>query len=240
VVEGVDYEIVVSVPKDYESSSDRYPVVYYLDAWYAAGGVEETYHWLRAFDDIPPLILVGISWMTDGQGALFNRSRDYTPTEDPAEHTDLIPVSGGGKSFLTFLTDELIPLIEREYRADDSSRGLLGYSLGGLFGAWVLFNHPGIFDRYLLGSPYVRWDDWLVMKQEAEYAEKNDHLPARVYSCSATEDSVLPDFQALKERLESRSYRDLEFTADLFPDETHTSLIPACYSRAFRVLYGRR
>jgi len=236
--EPIDYEIVVSLPKEYATSSDNFPVVYYLDAYYAAGGVEETYLWLRAFEDIPPLILVGVSWMTEVSGGLYNRSRDYTPTEDPAGHTDMLPVSGGGEAFLEFLTDDLIPLIERGYRTDDSSRGFLGYSLGGLFGSWVLINHPGIFDRYMVGSPYIRWDDWLVLKQEAEYAETHDYLNAKVYSCSGTEDFVLPDFNALKERLESREYRGLEFTAELFPDETHTSLIPGCYSRAFRNLYG--
>jgi predicted alpha/beta superfamily hydrolase len=237
--EPIDYEIVVSLPREYGASSDRYPVVYYLDAFYAAGGVEETYLWLRAFEDIPPLILVGVSWMTDVPGGLYNRSRDYTPTEDPAGHTDMLPVSGSGEAFLEFLTNDLIPHIERGYRTDDTSRGFLGYSLGGLFGTWVLINHPGIFDRYMVGSPYIRWDDWLVLKQEAEYAETHDYLNAKVYSCSGTEDFVLPDFNALKERLESREYRGLEFTAELFPDETHTSLIPGCYSRAFRRLYGR-
>ena len=136
--------------------------------WDLEGRVkEETYLWLRAFEDIPPLILVGVSWMTDVPGGLYNRSRDYTPTEDPAGHTDMLPVSGSGEAFLEFLTDDLIPLIERGYRTDNSSRGFLGYSLGGLFGTWVLINHPGIFDRYMVGSPYIRWDDWLVLKQEA-------------------------------------------------------------------------
>jgi predicted alpha/beta superfamily hydrolase len=148
---GVDYEIVVSVPLDYSASSERYPVVYYLDAWYAAGGVEETYHWLRAFDDIPPLILVGISWRTDGAGARDHRTRDFTPT-----HLATRPTSGGAEAFFQFLTGEVIPFVEREYRTVESPRGLMGYSLGGLFGAWVLFNHPGTFDRYPLCLHSVR------------------------------------------------------------------------------------
>jgi predicted alpha/beta superfamily hydrolase len=236
--EPIDYEIVIHLPKEYAGSTDNFPVVYYLDAYFTAGGVEETYLWLRAFEDIPPLILVGVSWMTDYDGAIYSRTRDYTPVEDPTFQSEQAPVSGGGEKFLEFLTDDLIPLIEREYRTDDSSRGFIGYSLGGLFGSWVLINHPGIFDRYMVGSPYIRWGDWLVLKQEAEYAETHDYLNAKVYTCSGTDDFVLPDYEALKERLESREYRGLEFTAELFPDESHTSLIPGCYSRAFRALYG--
>ena len=164
-VEGFDYEIVVSVPKDYESSSDRYPVVYYLDAWYLAGGVEETYHWLRAFDDIPPLILVGVSWRTDGPGAHFNRTRDYTPTEDPSAHTELLTASGGGESFLSFITDELIPLIEREYRTDDSSRGLFGRVALGHRRSAFRANQPGsdVVDTH----PYRRFGPRVLAMQLA-------------------------------------------------------------------------
>ena len=102
--EEVDYQIVVSVPLDYEASSDAYSVVYYMDAWYAAGGIEETYHWLRAFNDIPPLILVGVSWNTDAAGALYNRSRDLTPTAVPSAHSAMLPISGGGQDFFRFLS----------------------------------------------------------------------------------------------------------------------------------------
>lgn len=71
------------------------------------------------------------------------------------------------------------PEMREEYDFNDSSRGFLGYSLGGLFGSWVLINHPGIFDRYMVGSPYIRRGDWLVLKQEAEYAVTHDYLKDR-------------------------------------------------------------
>ncbi len=236
--EQVDYRIVVSVPPDYDATSERYPVVFYTDAWYVAGGVEETYHWLRAFRDIPPLILVGVSWQTDGAGAYRNRARDLTPSLDTINHPELRN-AGGASDFFRFLHDRLIPFVDSQYRTVPSPRGLMGYSLGGLFASWVLLNHPGTFNRYLLGSPYVRWDNWLVLRQEAEYAAGHDSLAARVYSCSGTDDFVLPDFAKLRERLESRKYAGFEYTAEVFPGESHTSAIPGCYSRAFRALYGK-
>jgi hypothetical protein len=237
--ERVDYRIFVSVPLDYQASTAAYPVAFYLDAWYVSGMVEETYHYLRAFEEVQPLILVGVGWQTDSPGALYNRTRDFTPSPAPQERDPYLTAKrGGAEDFLRFLTEDLIPFIDARYRTVPSERGIMGYSLGGLFTSWVLVNHPGTFDRYLLGSPYVRWDDWLVLRQEAEYASSHEALPARAYACSATEDHVLPDFTALKERLQSRSYAGLEFSADVFPGEDHVSVIPACYSRALRVLFG--
>lgn len=236
--ERVDYKIIVALPREYDKDSAAYPVVYYTDAWYLSGIVEETYSWLRAAKDIRPFILVGISWDADAPGALHQRSRDLTPTADSSAHYRLLPTSGGGEDFYRFLTKDLIPYIDGKYRTLSSERGLLGYSLGGLFSSWVLINHTDMFERYLLGSPYVRWDKWLVLRQEAERAAKSNELKARAYACSGTNDDVLPDFKVLKERFESRHYRDFEFKAELFQDEDHGSLVPTCFSRALRYLYA--
>ena len=243
-VEGMEYKIVVTLPGGYADSTERYPVVYYLDAWYMAGGIEETYRWLRAFDDIPPLILVGISFQADGGQALYLRARDYVPTEVSPEdmspyYASVTPASGGASEFLKFIKDELIPFVEGGYRVDPTDRGLLGYSHGGLFSSWVLFNAPELFQRYLIGSPSSDWDDYVVLDDEAAYAERSSSLPARVFlSIGGEEDRT--GFDRLKKRLESRGYEGLELTTMVFEDETHTSAIPGTYSRAFRILYGRQ
>ena len=56
---------------------------------------------------------------------------------------------------------------------------------------------------------------------------------------SEESERILVSWARMKARLESRNYDDLEFTTLMFEGENHTSGIPATYSRALRVLYGR-
>lgn len=157
-VKDMEYDIHIALPPDYKSSNQAYPVVYFTDAFYWGGIVIETYRLLRAFNEIPPMILVGISWDPDDQKGLSHRARDFTPTVVP--FSDLpewlkpfTPTSGGAAPFLSFIEKELIPFVENNYRADPANRGILGYSYGGLFSAYVLFSKPHLFQNYLIGAP---------------------------------------------------------------------------------------
>ena len=249
-VGGMEYKVFVTLPKGYESSSETYPALYFLDAWNRFGMITETYRLLRWFNDIEPMVIVGISFDADDAKCLYYRSRDYFPTyvspEKLAEQfgqglADLIPTSGGASDFLRFFQDELFPFVEREYRVDPSDRGIFGHSAGGNFAAWVLFNTPGVFQRYLIGSPFLPWDDGLAYKQEAAYAESHSALPARVFlSVGGKEgEGSIERLKRLKDAMESRDYEGLDLAYTVFEGETHMSGLPVTYSTALLKLYGR-
>lgn len=249
-VEGMEYKIFIALPKGYDASSERYAVLYCLDAWNHFGIITETYRLLRYFNDIEPLLIVGISWEADDAQHLYNRSRDYFPTyvspKELAEQfgqglADLIPTSGGAAEFLHFFQDELFPFVEREYRVDPSDRGIFGHSAGGNFTAWVLFNTPEVFQRYLIGSPFLPWDDGLAYKQEAAYAERQSALPAQVFLSIGSEEGegTVARLERLRDTMEARNYEGLDLAFTVFEGETHMSGLPVTYSRALRVLYGR-
>jgi pimeloyl-ACP methyl ester carboxylesterase len=69
----------------------------------------------------------------DGLGRLWQRSADGSAWLDRPVKT------GGGGKFLSFLKQELIPLIDQTYRADPNGRVLVGHSYGGLFALYALF-----------------------------------------------------------------------------------------------------
>lgn len=239
-VKGMEYKILVAFPDQYDASLDKYPALYCLDAWAQFGILTETVRYLSLFSVIPPLLLVGISYECTLAQNIYYRARDYLPSYIPPEKLGpgaFAPASGGAANFSRFISDELIPFVEREYRVDPSDRGIFGHSYGATFAAWVLFNNPKLFQRYLLGSPVLAWDDYLVLKHEAAFAEHNSALPAKVFASVGSEEGTT-DWTRLKERLESRNYQGLEFTATILDGETHASGIPATHSRALRVLYG--
>ena len=247
-VKDMTYEIHVALPSNYSELDENYPVVYYLDAYYWGGTVIETYRLLRAFNEIPPLILVGISYPdATGAEASTYRSRDFIPTEVNEENKGEYvktppPASGGASDFLAFMKEELKPMIDKNYRTNQEGSGLLGYSLGALFGTYVLFNDPSEFDKYLIGSPVYDLDDFVTFKYEEEYYSKNKELDASVFLSAGTLEweRVIVSWLKLKNRLESRNYKGLDLIIKAFEGENHTSNIPGTISRGFRELYGRK
>ena len=241
MVEGMEYKLYISLPDNYESSTDSYPVLYFLDAWAQFGIIRQAYWLLKFNDEVPPLIIVGIAYEGSAQDHIFYRARDYTPTKVPKETLgrlgDFTPTSGGAPEFIQFLENELFPMIENEFRAKKSDRAIFGVSYGGLFGAYALFNHTQLFQRYFIGSPPIWWDDEIILKYENSYAKNNHSLPAKVFMAVGGEENPA-SYNKLRDRVLSRNYSDFEFTSTIFENETHMSVVPAAHSRALRVLYN--
>jgi len=145
---GTTYRISVGLPLNYgQEPGRRFPVLYAVDADANFASAVEITRFLALVGEIPEVIVVGIGYGTDLTTWLTRRGVDLKPesTMEPAD-------SGRASQFLDFIAGEVIPLVESRYRSSED-RALFGYSLGGLFGTYVLFHRPGIFREYILGSP---------------------------------------------------------------------------------------
>src|SRR6476619_7497233 len=65
--------------------------------------------------------------------------------------------SGGGKNFLAFIENELMPHIDAVYPAAPY-KVLIGHSFGGLTVIDALANHPGLFNAYIAIDPSMWYD----------------------------------------------------------------------------------
>lgn len=152
--------ITLWLPPQYRSDlKSKFPVVYFLDGQNvfdnqrAAFGVEwQADETAKRFSQSPsdrPLILVAIDNSE-------NRMDEYTSVEDK-----IAGKTAGGRAdeYLRFLTTELKPWIDREYRTLDSpdSTALIGSSLGGLFVLYALHQHPDVFGKGAAMSPSLFW-----------------------------------------------------------------------------------
>lgn len=129
--------IYVSVPDDYEKSSQKYPVIYVLDGKYHFPIVYAAAHLLYDYLKIPECIVVGIG--------TNNRNRDYTPPltnhfSKPAE----MSAAGGANTYLDYIEKELIPFIDKNYRTQPN-RTIIGHSLGGLLAVHAFTTRPSLF-----------------------------------------------------------------------------------------------
>ena len=158
------YDISIGLPEGYDDADGRYPAVYVLDGQWDFKLVMSVYGALCFDGFVPDAIVVGIAGGGEDPDHEALRICDYTPTA----HADF-EGSGDANRFLAFVSEELIPFIERHYRADRADRTLLGSSLGGRFALHALFADPHQFGRFVVVSPALFWD-------EEELAAHEDQL----------------------------------------------------------------
>lgn len=136
-------KIRVRLPDDYKNSGRDYDVIYMLDAdmdWLWDNTCADLDSLVRECG-IEDIIIIGICNTI--------RNRDMIP-----EKKENRPETGESDAFLRFIDKELIPLVEREYKASDE-RLLFGNSNAGLFAVYAMLARPDLFDNAIAGSPMI-------------------------------------------------------------------------------------
>ena len=185
---GRKYELYIKLPDDYlEDGETVHPVIYFTDAVWHIEMLSASTEYL-----MENAILVGVSWQKDMKedlveelGAHASRFRDYSVTEldDPDRQAKY--QMGQAGDHLNFIRRDVITHIEKSYRADVGNRTYFGYSLGGVFGAYVLVSEPETFSNYILGSPALRGDIPFLSNLKSK---RGTSLNARVFiSCGELE-----------------------------------------------------
>jgi predicted alpha/beta superfamily hydrolase len=234
-----DYKLFISLPADYAQTETNYPVIYLLDAQSSFGTVSEYMHRMSFYKELPEVIVVGIGYTVDSpDDIILLRNRDLTPT-DPSGKGQF----GWADRFLSFITDETIPLIEKNYRVDSHNRTLVGHSLGGLFAFYTLFTKPEIFQRYVASSPSLWWDARFMFDYEAKYSQAHTQLNTHLYiSAGGLEtDSNIPIAAEVPEfatQLTKHAYSGLQFSTTIFKDQTHASVMPMALVDGIKTVLG--
>jgi uncharacterized protein len=246
---GANYEIFVALPPGYRTSKQTYPVVYMLDADYSFALVRNIVQHFVEREDLPPMILVAIAYpgaANDRTTYRMNRTRDYTPAYAPdgGYGAEYQKVSGGGPKFRAFIAAELIPLIERRYRADAQDRTLIGHSYGGLFGTYVLLTQPSLFKRYVLVSPSLWYANRIALTMEEAAAAAGIKPDARVFFAvgsfenqPANNRAMVGDLTKLIDKLRSRNNPRLVLRFRIYDGETHNSVFPGAVTRGLLTVF---
>ncbi len=219
-----DRPLLIYLPNGYSSSIDkRYPVLYTLDGEEHFKRVVGTVDWLKySARVIPEHIIVAIP----NTGS--NRWRDLAPRRNG---------SGGVDKFLDFLSSELIPYIDKQYRTHPF-RILSGHSLAGLFTIHTLMQRSELFQGYIAISPYFALEQGALVRQAANHFKQQDSLPAFLYASLGDEDNLRPAFDQFIGILKNDAPKDLDWNSHIFPNETHMTTPGVTLHSGLKALYA--
>jgi ferri-bacillibactin esterase len=258
---GDDFRIFVA--RCHAPNAEDVPVAYLTDANGTFGMTVDIVRYLQLGRLLPGLLVVGIGYPVAGfRAAQRLRSRDLTPTaRDELHDGDGSPLpSGGAASFLRFVVDELQPAVARRYPIGDDTT-FVGHSFGGLFGAYALLERPATFDRYLLASPSIWWDDRVILGRTRRAMPSGHGRPTSVAILVGEEETpagrraaaiaagastapttsahdLLADAHDYAAALTAWPWPELEVRYRALPDEHHTSVPSFAISLGLRALFA--
>ena len=216
----------IYLPEGYAfNDTGKYPVIYLLD-----GSANEDFVHIcgiaQFFDMMgmmPPSIIVGI--------ANVDRKRDFTfPTTIEKDKKDF-PTTGGSARFIAFVENELQPFIQKNYKVSNV-KTLIGQSLGGLLSCEILAKKASLFNRYVIVSPSLWWDNESLLKNF-----KPDFSPnTEVYIAVGKEGKVMEgDAKKLMTMLKQQGKAKIHFA--YFPKEDHATILHNAVYKAFTLFY---
>jgi predicted alpha/beta superfamily hydrolase len=239
------------------------PVVVAGDLNNSFGMISDIAASLLAGASMPPVLLVGVGYpIGDDYAEFFRlRSRDYSPTADEAQqvrHAAMVGSSGfetgGGPAYLSFLTDELRPWLSETFETTDDTT-FVGISMGGLFATYTLLTRPEAFQRYVISSPWLYWNEPVTSTYVDEYARTHSDLPARVFiGAGAAEAQPKPGMvgplpgllqeadvpgraRNLVAQLEKQAFPSLRLESRIYEDEDHFSSAPSTIAAGLRSVF---
>jgi uncharacterized protein len=213
--------LLISKPPGYDSSTDRYPVLYLLDGETHFQYASAVVNFLSDDDRVPEMLVVGID--SEGTG---HRTHDLTPPTTDEMDNRFNPGNGGADTFLSFMVNELVPFIDKSYRTRPY-RLLVGHSFGGLFTIYALVKRPQLFNAYIAADPSLYWNKGAVAAAAESFFSTTSQLQADFYITASGDASEPPSIVAA---LTKKSPAGFRWHYEQMKDEDHVSIpLPSIY-----------
>jgi len=222
-------EVVVQLPKSYAENPDKkYPVIYRLDGAGNLTMMNAVLESLQSQNAAPEVIIVAIE-NTD-------RLRDLYPTanEDP---NGPVGYGGGGANFLSFITTELMPMVEKKYRVHDF-RVIEGASAAGVFALYALAQKPELFNAALTYSAAVWWNYGASAKSTVAFLKSANHLDHFIYTSIGNEGAPMrPYYNDMISGMRANQPAGLRWENETYEGVTHNLVSAASTFSAYHHLF---
>jgi len=213
----VSHKIWVYLPPNYETSSQKYPVIYMHDAqnlfdattaYIGEWEVDETLNDL--FNKTKKsFIVVGI----ENGGA--ERINEYTPWKNEKY--------GGGKGaiYIDFVVNTLKPYVDANYRTKPQQKytGLIGSSLGGLISYYGGLEYPEIFGKIGALSTSFWFSDDVINFTEEKGKLKNSKMFLLVGEMEG--EDMVEGTKNIKKQLLKKGFKPKNLKTKINPEGEH-------------------
>ncbi|MBS1760534.1 MAG: alpha/beta hydrolase [Bacteroidetes bacterium] len=244
IILGETRTLNIYLPQGYnKNDSKKYPVIYVLDGsidedFFHVAGIVQYYNfsWINR---VPQSIVVGI--------ANVDRKRDFTSPTNFEIDKKHAPTGGGSAKFISFIENELQPYINKTYKTNQS-KTLIGQSLAGLLATEILFTKPKLFNKYIIVSPSLWWNDGSLLKQNPEILKENFNEQTDIYVGVGKEgltpglDSHVMEVDAnlLADKIAQTKSKKVKVYFDYLPNENHATVTHPAVFNAFKLLYPQK
>jgi len=231
----------IYLPEGYnKNDSAKYPVIYLLDGSadedfiHIVGLIQfNNFSWINR---VPKSIVVGI--------ANTDRRRDFTyPTTIEADKKNY-PTTGHSDKFIAFIEKELQPFMEKKYKTTPS-KTIIGQSLGGLLATEILLKKPALFNKYIIISPSLWWDNGSLLNLPSGILQEGFLQETGIYIASGKEGlgpGTIPhvmevDANLLAEKIKNTKSKTVNVYFDYLPQEDHATISHQAVFNALRILH---
>lgn len=186
------------LPHDYETSTERYPVLYLQDAQNLFNEKAKFGNWeidkklaVMAEYKIGKIIIIAV------EHAEKERIKEYNVG-------NTVLGSGQGKKYIRFLTDTLKPFVDDNFRTKPEREytGIGGSSMGGLVSIFSGIMYPEVFGKLMIFSPSL----WVVPKIKLSILDLEETEDTRIYLYAGGDESatMVDHVQNFKKRLHKK------------------------------------
>lgn len=209
---GGSREITIGLPSSYEKNpTKKYPILILLDGDYLFEPFYGALNYGAYWDDLPETIIVGIS----------QNKKDERIGDSEYNTEDGLPSETGAK-FFEFIGGELLPYIEKKYRAAPF-RIIAGHDTTAGFLNFFLYKESPIFNGYISMSPELAPD------METRIPEIFSKLNQPIFYYHSTGDGDIKKLQEpikkLDENIKPVINPLINYKYDSFKGASHYSLV---------------
>lgn len=231
----------IYLPQGYDPKDTiTYPVIYLLDGsadedFIHVVGLVQFYNF-EWINQVPKAIVVGI--------ASVDRRRDFTFQSSDTSMQRIAPTGGHSDKFIAFIEKELQPYMASKYKTN-SDKTLIGQSLGGLLASEVLIRKPTLFNRYIIVSPSLWWNNGSLLEERsailsADFSQKTDiyiGVGKEGLTPTAIPRVMEVDANLLAEKLKLSESPNIKVTFDYLPEEDHATIGHQAVSNGLKAVY---
>ena len=122
---------------------------------------------------------------------------------------------------------------------------LIGQSFGGLLATEILLKKPTLFNKYIIVSPSLWWDNGSLLELKSEIFTADFKSQTDIY-IGVGKEGLTPsepprvmevDANLLADKLKQSSSKNVNVYFDYLPLENHATILHQAVSNAFKLLY---